>query len=70
MSRILFRIPITDKGIPVYTFGVILFLGWMTACWLGSRWARKRGISRESYQNAVTYLLIGAVAVFWIVWHL
>jgi prolipoprotein diacylglyceryltransferase len=67
--RILFRIPINNWDIPVYTFGVILFLGCMTATWLGSRWARKRGISRESYQDAVLYLFLGVVAVLWIGWH-
>ena len=66
MPRILFRIPIGQDRVPVYTFGVILFAAYLLALWLGWRLARKAGVGEETYQRWAiggTVLCIGIFSI-------
>src|SRR5262249_2518657 len=57
---ILFRIPIGD-GIPVYGFGVMLFVTFIATVWLGSRRADKAGIGREVLQDVAIWAFLGGI---------
>jgi prolipoprotein diacylglyceryltransferase len=65
MQQVLWRIPIktqwTPDGIPIYGFGMMLFLAFILCTWLASRRARRVGISREHVQDLVIWLFVGGL---------
>ncbi|HLW66595.1 MAG TPA: prolipoprotein diacylglyceryl transferase family protein, partial [Gemmataceae bacterium] len=74
MHQVLFWIPIKlawfPNGIPIYGFGTMLFLAFVTCTWLVSRWAYRTGVSRERLQDLAIWIfifgIIGARIVFMI----
>jgi len=65
MQQVLFRIPLhtawTPDGIPVYGFGMMLFLAFLVCTWLGSRRAQKAGINPEVIQDLAIWLFVGGL---------
>jgi phosphatidylglycerol---prolipoprotein diacylglyceryl transferase len=61
MQPILFRIPITTEGIPVYGFGLMLFLTFLATTWLASHRARKMGIAPEVIQDVAVWIFLGGL---------
>src|SRR5437763_7387863 len=76
MRQVLFRIPITwpfPDGIPVYGFGLMLFLAFVLTTWLASRRAEKAGVNKERLQDLAIWAfvggLLGARVVYMIQYH-
>src|SRR5438309_8007942 len=65
MQQVLLRIPIhtdwTPDGIPIYGYGLMLFLAFVACTWLASRLARREGIAPEHVQDLAIYLFVGGV---------
>jgi len=66
MQQVLFRIPIRIEGwipdgIPIYGFGVMLFLAFVSIFWLVARRAEKEGIRKEFVQDLAMWLFVGGV---------
>lgn len=65
MYQVLFRIPIQTEwfpdGLPVYGFGVMLFLAFLVSTWLAGRRAEKEGIKKEYLQDLIVFLFIGGL---------
>src|SRR5438046_10510354 len=51
MQQVLFRIPIkfnfAPDGIPIYGFGLMLFLSFVVSMWLAGRRAEREGVSKD-----------------------
>ncbi len=64
-----FRLPGTGIEVPIFGYGVFVFLGFLAACWLAARRARARGVSPERMLDlGISILLAGIVGgrLFWI----
>jgi prolipoprotein diacylglyceryltransferase len=66
MQQVLFRIPVTffgwlPDGIPIYGFGVMLFLAFVVCTWVASRRAVRAGIPREVIQDMSIWVFFGGV---------
>jgi phosphatidylglycerol:prolipoprotein diacylglycerol transferase len=65
MRQVLFRIPLhtswTPDGIPIYGYGLMLFLAFVACTWLASRRARKEGINPEYIHDLALYILAGGI---------
>src|SRR5262245_52142997 len=61
MQQILFRIPIGQDGIPVYGFGMMLFVAFIGCIWITTWAARKEGISREFVQDLALWIFLGGL---------
>ncbi len=66
MHQVLFRIPIripdwTPEGIPIYGFGMMLFLTFVICTWLAGRQAEKEGIGKEFIQDLAIWIFIGGI---------
>jgi prolipoprotein diacylglyceryltransferase len=65
MQQVLFRLPIrTDwfpDGIPIYGFGMMLFLAFLVCTWLAGRRAEGAGISKETIQDLAIWLFVGGL---------
>jgi phosphatidylglycerol:prolipoprotein diacylglycerol transferase len=65
MYQVLFRIPIktalTPEGIPIYGFGLMLFLAFVVCTWLAGRRAEKEGIARERLQDLAIWIFVGGI---------
>src|SRR5438309_4131328 len=66
MLQVLFRIPIPipgvfPGGIPVYGFGLMLFLAFVICIWLAGRRALKVGVPKELVQDMAIWVIIGGV---------
>src|SRR4051812_11885689 len=61
MLQVLFRIPnpFGADGLPVYGFGMMLFLAFIGCTWLAGRRAQREGISKETIQDLAVWLFIG-----------
>jgi prolipoprotein diacylglyceryltransferase len=74
MYQVLFRIPIKTAwmpdGIPIYGFGLMLFLAFVICTWLAGRRAQKEGIAKERLQDLAIPIfffgILGARIVFMI----
>lgn len=76
MQQVVFRIPIyiwSPDGIPIYGFGLMLFLAFLTCLWLGTRWGAKEGIPGEVIQDLALWLFLGGIIgarITYIIFHL
>jgi phosphatidylglycerol:prolipoprotein diacylglycerol transferase len=66
MRQVLFWVPIKipgwlPNGIPLYGFGVMLFVAFFVGLWLASRRAVKEGVRKELIQDLALWLLIGGI---------
>jgi prolipoprotein diacylglyceryltransferase len=65
MNQVLFRIwvPIQGfAGIPIFGFGLMLFLAFVGGSWLANRRARQRGIPVELVSDLTIFLFVGGIA--------
>jgi phosphatidylglycerol:prolipoprotein diacylglycerol transferase len=71
MQQILFRLPIID--LPIYGYGMMLFLAYFFCTWLGSWLAKKQGIPSQAIYDLSLWLFIcgilGARITFMIQYH-
>lgn len=61
MQPILFRIPVGADGIPVYGFGMMLFVVFLATTWLAARRAVKAGIAPEVLQDLAIWIFLGGL---------
>jgi phosphatidylglycerol:prolipoprotein diacylglycerol transferase len=65
MQQVLFRIPIhtgwTPEGVPIYGYGLMLFVAFVACTWLAGRLARREGIATEHVQDLAIYLFVGGI---------
>ena len=61
MLQVLFRIPVTNDGLPVYGFGMMLFLAFLVCTWLAGRRALREGIRKETIQDLAVWLFVGGL---------
>src|SRR3954471_16357263 len=65
MYQVLFRIPIrtqaTPDGIPVYGFGMMLFLAFIACTWLAARRSEREGIRKETIQDLAIWIFLGGL---------
>jgi prolipoprotein diacylglyceryltransferase len=65
MQQVLWRIPILQNwfpdGIPIYGFGMMLFLAFIACTWLGGCRAQRVGIAKEHIQDLAIWLFVGGL---------
>ncbi|MFO0929786.1 MAG: prolipoprotein diacylglyceryl transferase family protein [Gemmataceae bacterium] len=65
MFQVLWRIPVvtsyTPDGIPIYGFGMMLFLAFLLCTWLAGRRAEREGIRKETVQDLAIWVFIGGL---------
>jgi prolipoprotein diacylglyceryltransferase len=65
MQQILWRIPIkfgwAPDGIPIYGFGMMLFVAFLVCTWLAGRRAVRVGVRKENIQDLVIWLFLGGL---------
>jgi prolipoprotein diacylglyceryltransferase len=65
MQQVLTRIPLKfgpfPDGIPIYGFGMMLFLAFIVCTWLAGRRAQREGIAKEHIQDLAIWLFIGGL---------
>jgi prolipoprotein diacylglyceryltransferase len=65
MQQVLFRIPIFKDwfpdGIPIYGFGMMLFVAFLLCTWVAGRRAEREGIRKETIQDIVIWLFLGGL---------
>jgi phosphatidylglycerol---prolipoprotein diacylglyceryl transferase len=65
MQQVLWRIPLKfgpfPEGVPIYGFGMMLFLAFILCTWLAGRRARREGIAKEHIQDLAIWLFIGGL---------
>jgi prolipoprotein diacylglyceryltransferase len=64
MFQVLFRIPTPGwlpDGIPIYGFGMMLFLAFVICTWLSGRLAEKEGISKVHIQDLAIWLFVAGI---------
>src|SRR5436309_14338342 len=62
MNQVLFWIPVktnwTPPGIPVYGFGLMLFLAFVISTYLAGRRAERQGIPGERMQDLILWIFV------------
>ncbi|HEY7428739.1 MAG TPA: prolipoprotein diacylglyceryl transferase family protein [Gemmataceae bacterium] len=53
--------PALRDGLPIYGFGMMLFLAFLICTWLASRRAESEGVAREHIQDVAIWLFIGGL---------
>jgi prolipoprotein diacylglyceryltransferase len=66
MMQVLFHVPFIKTegfpdGLPVYGFGVMLFLAFLLCTWMAGRRAEREGIAKEIIQDLAIWLFIGGL---------
>jgi prolipoprotein diacylglyceryltransferase len=65
MQQVLWRIPIHTpwfpEGIPIYGFGMMLFLAFLVCTWLAGRRAQRAGIAKEHIQDLAIWVFVGGL---------
>ncbi len=49
------------QGLPIYGFGMMLFLAFIICTWLAGRRAESEGVAREHIQDVTIWLFIGGL---------
>jgi prolipoprotein diacylglyceryltransferase len=63
MRQILFRIPPwSDDGLPIYGYGLMLFMAFLACTWVASWRARRVGVPKETIQDLAIWIFIGGLA--------
>lgn len=71
MRQVVFRIPIRlfnwmpewlPDSIPIYGYGLMLFMAFIVCTWLAGRRAKREGIAREHIQDLAIWLFVGGLA--------
>jgi phosphatidylglycerol---prolipoprotein diacylglyceryl transferase len=50
-----------DSGLPIYGFGMMLFLAFVVCNWLGGRRAVSEGVPKEAVQDLAIWLIVGGL---------
>jgi phosphatidylglycerol:prolipoprotein diacylglycerol transferase len=65
MYQVLFRIPLktqwTPEGVPIYGFGLMLFVAFVVCTWLAGRRAQQEGIAKERVQDLGIWIFVGGI---------
>jgi prolipoprotein diacylglyceryltransferase len=63
MFQVLFRIPFPGvaDGVPIYGFGMMLFVAFVVCTWVACRRAAREGIAAERVQDVVIWLFVGGI---------
>jgi prolipoprotein diacylglyceryltransferase len=66
MQQVLFRIPFTffgwfPDGIPIYGFGVMLFIAYVVCTWVAGRRAARMGIPKQTIQDLSIWMFLGGI---------
>jgi phosphatidylglycerol:prolipoprotein diacylglycerol transferase len=66
MLQVLVRLPIyipgwTPDGIPIYGFGLMLFLAFILCTWMAGRRGEREGITREQIQDLAIWVFVGGL---------
>src|SRR5262245_4251226 len=70
MRQVLFRIPIRvfdwlpawlPDYLPIYGFGMMLFVAFVVCTWLAGRRAKKQGVPKEVMQDLAIWLFVGGL---------
>jgi phosphatidylglycerol:prolipoprotein diacylglycerol transferase len=62
VRQVLFRIPPwSATGVPIYGFGMMLFLAFILCTWLAGRRAQREGVRKEVIQDLAIWLFIGGI---------
>jgi len=65
MLQVLYRIPIkfawAPEGIPIFGYGMMLFVAFLACTWLAGRRARQQGINPALIQDLAIWLFIGGL---------
>ena len=65
MLQVVWRIPLytqwTPEGVPIYGFGVMLFLTFLATTWLASKRAPREGIHPDTVQDLAIWLFLGGL---------
>jgi prolipoprotein diacylglyceryltransferase len=65
MWQVLFRIPIFQSwipgGVPIYGFGMMLFLTFLVCTWLIGRRAERVGVAKEVVQDMTIWIFLGGL---------
>jgi prolipoprotein diacylglyceryltransferase len=62
MRQVLFRIPPwSDDGVPVYGFGLMLFLTFVACTWVAGKRAEKEGVNKQLIQDLAVWLFAGGI---------
>lgn len=65
MQQVLFYIPIKTSwfphGIPIFGFGLMLFLAFFLCTWLAGRRAEREGVAKEDMQDLALWLFLGGL---------
>ncbi len=56
-----FAAPRLPQGLPIYGFGMMLFLAFILCTWLAGRRAEREGVAREHIQDVAMWLFIGGL---------
>ena len=56
-----FAAPKLPHGLPIYGFGMMLFLAFLVCTWLAGRRAESEGVGREHIQDVAIWLFIGGL---------
>ncbi len=64
MRQVIYHIPIPtpwSDDIPIYGFGMMLFVAFVVCTWLAGRRAEKEGIAKEHIQDLAIWLFVGGL---------
>lgn len=65
MRQVLFRIPIPNpwfpEGFPIYGFGFMLFLAFITCTWIAGRRSRKEGVNPLYVQDLAIWIFVAGI---------
>ena len=65
MWQVIYRIPVittyTPEGIPIYGFGLMLFLAFLLCTWLASKRAPKEGIHPDTIQDMAFWIVVSGL---------